>query len=780
MERYSDISGRYLKYQKKRTIITICGVALSVAILFCVLTVYFSNFQNQRDKIRQEANYEMVLFTQDAQQIREIAAQDFVKEAYVGKHSTLYNSSYIDQALFINVNNPYKINQYFEDIVQTYGIEGEINNRLAAYYMQGDIGEATYIYTLMFLAVSFIFAIIAVGIIRNSIQLNTIEQIKDYGILRCVGATDKQLKRIIFRMGFVQELAGIAVGILAGQIFACIFGMTMHIKIHIVPIAIVFVLVSYLGDLFFVMQENSKLVKNITPVEAVRGNLKAKKQKIKRRKGGILGLLFGFEGAYAHKSLMANKSRFFKTVATFSFGIMAVIVFLIAGNAVKKMIYDIDGFGPDYQIYYYIPVSKDITIDEAKSYLPDMDYLEKVTKTFDVKKAKPVYNAVVSIGDIDDLADHIDPTFIKKCYTGECYTELKGEKASPVKKLMASDLGLSGYDEEDYARFEKYLIEGTLDVSEDGIVITRYLTGYAKESEEEETDTSAAQSMLGTQYQFWNYELGDTIDILDFEEYQRRCKAVIDKYEKMKEDAEDLTSEQVKQRYEDLVAIHDEMYKEGLYKTYTIEGIVERNPDDTSNYAYIIAKLDQYYAMTGLTQKDSNGIRYAVEPPKRVTPEMEELIMSELDYVECICSEFMGTRIMVVQMMQYLEYAVMFILFFVAMCSVNIINTSASNLHLRRQELAQLRVIGVSKKRLIRIVMLEGILTAVVANALGWVLIYAMLKPLKTGFLVMMGAKIEIPIVAAILCLVISTAIICGSIYIPIKKMSNDVLDELR
>ena len=61
MENYTKLSIKYLKFQKKRTILTILGVALASGILFVILTLYFSNFINTRDALRKQADYEIVL-----------------------------------------------------------------------------------------------------------------------------------------------------------------------------------------------------------------------------------------------------------------------------------------------------------------------------------------------------------------------------------------------------------------------------------------------------------------------------------------------------------------------------------------------------------------------------------------------------------------------------------------------------------------------------------------------------------------------------------------------
>lgn len=86
MKSYNQLAKLYLKFQKKRTILTILGVALAAGILFMVLTLYFSNFINERDALRKEADYEMVFFPEDDVQISGIVSEPFVKNAYKGEY----------------------------------------------------------------------------------------------------------------------------------------------------------------------------------------------------------------------------------------------------------------------------------------------------------------------------------------------------------------------------------------------------------------------------------------------------------------------------------------------------------------------------------------------------------------------------------------------------------------------------------------------------------------------------------------------------------------------
>lgn len=760
MDRYNQLAGMYLKYQKKRTILTVLGVAMAAGALFTILTLYFSNFINRREAIRAEENYEMTFFPETEEQIAGIINEKFIKDAYVGSYYTAYDGSYVNGALFVTVKNPYRINKYFQTICEKYEVEGRINDKLAAYYLQGDIGEETYIIFFMFLFLAVIFSIIGVGIIRNSIQLNTLEQVKDYGVLRCVGATQGQLKSIIFLMGFLQEMAGIAVGMVLGFFAAVVIGVVSGIKvgIHIVPI--LFVLVAFIGDLFFVMIENSKTVKSMSPLAAVRGTFSVKNRKIKRRGKGIFGRIFGVEGEYAYKSLMANKSRFFKSVTSFGLGISAFIMIFVMSDSVNNLIKKtMESYG-EYQYYICVPVGRTDDIDMAKSKMPSYEILEKLAQDDKVEDIKPMYIASLMTANYEAVYDKYNQEYLDETYMGNTIKNIiQGREETP--KIMNASIQLIGYDDDDLKAHEELLIEGTLDVSEHGIIVERQVRAFPVTDVD---DDISSEAFFGKYYIQNNYKLGDTIDILDFERYNSLVA------EKRKE-------------YEDgsLAEIYSSSYRElietGAYETYTVEGIIEHNIDKANfSELSVIVPLDNYYAMTGLGEADSNGLKYKMSGFSKSAMDLLYSDGRESVYME---SSYIYEASAMSSLKKSIRYVAMFIIFIVVMSSVNIINTSASNLHLRRGELAQLRAIGVSKKKLCYIVMLEGIITSITANLLGCVLGFAGLIPLKQATIYMFGIDMTYPLAAAVAGIIISTLILCASIYFPIKRMSNGVLEDL-
>lgn len=772
MKGYKELSKLYLKFQKQRTILTVMGVSVAVAILFTILTLYFSHFINERDKVREQADYEMVFFPETDEQLAGIVNSELVKNAYNGGYYDVGSAGYIDGAVFVNTKNPFRLNQCYRKLTEQYNIKGNINQELAAYYLQGDKGNDVYVTFILFFFVAIIFAVVTVGIIRNSIQLNMIEQIKDYGILRCIGATKGQLRIIIFVMGFIQEMAGLIFGIALGLIMSFIIGKISGIEVglHIIPI--MFVLVAFLGDLYFIMDENSKTVRKISPVDAVRGNLKIGKSTLKSRKAGIFGRVFGVDGGYAYKCLMANKGRFYKSVAAISFGIAVCItlsVVIASANRQEKQLKKNYG---EYQMYFYQQVSEELDIDYAKSLLPTYDVLDEIARDGSVLAVKPIYYAQLYVADYENYIGKYNKEYVDYMNDKLEYPFLNYFENQEAM-VCESRINIYGCDEEEMKEYENLLMEGTLDVSENGIVIVKQ--GLLPEREGD-GDMNPWQSEY---HDITDYKLGDTISIIDYQTAQPLCDAF---YKKLKELAKN------KIRSDDTFGeILLDLIDKRMYKTYVIEGIVEYNKDKLElwqdyyglePYMSALLPLDNYLDAMGLGREDSNGVKY-----KLGSSLSDNIIRLMTDgpatYTYCHKSHYVQDKVTTDNTRKKMLYIQVFTMLMVIVTTINIINTSAGNLYIRRQELAQLRAIGVSKKRLCRIVMLEGIITVIIANVIGWILGFGCLIPIQDVLNVMYGAKLSYPVITAALGLVISIIVLCGSVYFPIKRMSSGMLDHL-
>lgn len=801
MKNYRTLALRYLKMNKKRSRITIGGVVVTTMILFLILNLAESYLFQQQKEIRKETDYEMVLFTETQEQISEVIADARIRSAYVGSYVYIrysFNEGWIttnyDKALFVNIKNPYQISSVFASLCSTYGLEGEINDILAATYFQtGENLMAIMILTI--LLVSFIFAIFGVGIVRNSIQLCILESIRDYGNLRCIGAATGQLKSIIYTQGAVLELTGIGIGVVFGTIISMITGAFLHMAagFHILPV--LFILIVFLGDLYFAMQENCKLVVGMTPVSAIRGEYRIRKEKIKLRKNRLITKLLGVDGDYAYKSIMRNFRRFTRTVSSIVFGIGGLITVVgFVGSLNHLITRQIKDYGY-YQLYFEGIASAYSSITEVQSFLPSTEILERLIAQEEITEGKRMYASEMLLADVDVKYDHFFEEIGKEQdfdYKNIYEHWLEADNLSQVAGVFCY-----GYDEADYRRYESVLVEGTLDISENGIV----LVNYGDVNYELDSGTESQKTVCLTDYQ-----LGDTIDIVDMKELRDRIdRQRSELWEETQAKIEDLLEQEwdsgdkerdemeleLRSSYQEAISamVHDcweELVEEGRYKTYTIEGFVSRDVNHIYNANYglrMILPLEHYFEMTGTDASMSTGMQYHFSRYPR-EGDFGSLVFHEMrDWVPGVQYSESPLPWMLDEMMslKYPAYfALGFVVFIMTMSALNIMNATASNLHLRRKEFAQLRVIGVSKKHLMRMVMLEGVITTIVADVIGIILGLGVSYMLFWGITQWFGAAFYVPVGIILLCVLATVLLLCGSIYVSLRDMKQNMAEDLK
>ena len=815
MTDYKKLAAYYLKASKKRCVITIIGVMITVIVLYAGLNIFYSYMLQQQKDVRKEADYEIVFLTDDQETLSQIASDDRVTQAYTGKYvvsewETIngtdgkYVEKIYDNALYVNTGHPYKMAKIMEEMTTDYGVNAELNWNLSTWYLQ-DMDEGFAVILIVVLLVAYIFAIFAVGVIRNTIQMFTLEQVKDYGILRCIGATKGQLSGIIYRMGAMLEIAGLLAGIVMGGIVSMILGFIFKISagFHIIPM--IPILITYLGDMYFVMRENAKLVTKMTPVSAVRGEYRIKKEKLRRHGGGLMGKIFGIEGAYARKSVLRNKGRFIKTVTAMVFSISAIVLICSCWGQLRKYWKSTDEKFGDYQINLTSYSSATTSLEEAQSTLPSVEVFRELSRNNSVEESKKVYGCKADLVDTDSYTGKITDEFRTKVTMGHYYgvymdklNETDGtsddkdpEATGGVAESMVNSTDVIGCDDSDLNDLTKYLKAGTTELSENGILV---VAGGSFNSWDMEETEDTNDTLYDKTYHFdtYHFELGDTVQLVDFALYQKEClkaKEKIDQeYEKLQETAtedgdsegstvgngEDRTS--VRQEYAEYKKIKDKLIAEGHYKTYKVEGILDLGTQVFGETAdrQIYMRQNDYFDLTGYGENDIAGMKYKVN--------LDSVSASSVtDMLSYIGDSLYGESMQLcVYLKSFVRYAIAAVLFIFVLSSVNIVNTTAGNLHLRRKEFAQLRVIGMSRKRLLKTVMLEGVMTTVVANVLGFIIGIGLSYGVFMYLNMVIEAGKSIAWWAFGVGLVASGLIICGSIWLGIRDLPVAMVEDLK
>ncbi len=806
MTDYKKLALYYLKAGKRRCIVTIVGVMITVAVLYTALNFGYSYVLQTRQEVKKEADYEIVFLSEDTDRLAQIAADDRVLQAYSGAYS---GEEYVSDeerfvevnyknALYANIRHPYRMESVMEAMKADYGVDARLNNELAVLYLQDSDGLLGVVLILVLL-VAYIFAIFAVGMIRNTVQMFTLEQVKDYGILRCIGATKGQLNRIIYRMGAGMELTGIAAGVLLGTFVSVILGFLKNVDVgfHIGPV--IPILIAYLGDLYFVMQECSKIVTKMSPVSAVRGEYRIKKEKIKVRGNGLMGWLFGMEGAYARKSVLRNSGRFAKTVTAMMLSITAIIICLSTWGMVHDTKKNVDDMYGRYLEEERCPVSIFGDVESIQSdYLFSAEAIKEKALHYYVTEAKLIYSATGNLVDPETYYGKLNQDYIEETSNGtnieitmqkwrerdtEEYrdgTDVEYKKA--IFNLNSSSISIDGCDQNDLDYLSEFIKSGTADLDDDGILV---IGGGSVMDYSWTGDEKLTLYDLGKHFDTYDLQVGDTIQLVDYKEYKKRYQ---DAYEKMiaesvlvssekDADGEYVSEERATkegrstglEQYVIAERIRQELIAEGYYRTYTVQGVLDFGDQIIPEWADIYMKRDSYFDLTGFDEQDMTGVKYAID-----------LDSVPISYFDMLSSDLTDVLYGYAYARNVMRYALAFAAFVFILSSVNIINTTAGNLHMRRKELAQLRVLGMSRKRLIHTVMLEGVMATALSNILGFLFGTIFTIYIYEYLSMLLYIKPTIAWWAFGVGFAASALVICGSIYVSLRDLPVDIVDDLK
>ncbi len=808
MTDYKKLALYYLKAGKRRCIVTIVGVMITVAVLYTALNFGYSYVLQTRQEVRKEADYEIVFLSEDTDRLAQIAADDRVLQAYSGAYS---GEEYVSDeerfvevnyknALYVNIRHPYQMESVMEAMKADYGVDARLNNELAVLYLQDSDGLLGVVLILVLL-VAYIFAIFAVGMIRNTVQMFTLEQVKDYGILRCIGATKGQLNRIIYRMGAGMELTGIAAGVLLGTFVSVILGFLKNVDVgfHIGPV--IPILIAYLGDLYFVMQECSKIVTKMSPVSAVRGEYRIKKEKIKIRGNGLMGRLFGIEGAYARKSVLRNSGRFAKTVTAMMLSITATVICLSTWGMVRDTKKNIDDMYGRYleENQYQSPASIFSDVESIQGeYLPSVEEIKENSLHYYVTETKMVYSARGNLVDPETYYGKLNKDYAEQTSLGsgieammqrwrERNTKEYSEKddveyEKAVDSLDSSFISIEGCDQNDLDYLSGFIESGIAALDDDGILV---VGGGSVMDYSGSYDDGVTLYDLGKHFDTYDLQVGDTIQLVDYREYKKRYQ---DAYEKMMAESvlvsseKDADGEYVSEeratkegrstgleQYVIAERIRQELIVEGYYRTYTVQGVLDFGDQIIPEWADIYMKRDSYFDLTGFDEQDMTGVKYAID-----------LDSVPISYFDMLSSDLTDVLYGYAYARNVMRYALAFAAFIFILSSVNIINTTAGNLHMRRKELAQLRVLGMSRKRLIHTVMLEGVMATALSNILGFLFGTIFTIYIYEYLSMLLYIKPTIAWWAFGVGFATSALVICGSIYVSLRDLPVDIVDDLK
>lgn len=544
------------------------------------------------------------------------------------------------------------------------------------------VGDNSSGFAGLYIALAIIIGIVlisTIAVIYNSFQISVVERIKQFGLLRAVGTTPRQIRKIVLREATILGVIAIPLGLVCSII--AIFGIiiafkligvdsVMPMKISISPMILLVSAGVGLISIYLSALVPAYFAGKISPLNAISGRNSITKEKIKRRKNIVIQKIFGFEGALAAKNIKRNRKRYRITV----FSIVISVVLFVTFKSFMDMSLNISSDLNESKNIHFSVVRDNqgttgkFTIDnKIQDNIKALKSVDKVYGVYDPYFFDMAINKNSEIKEIQDMKD----TYKK--------TTLGGVE----KTLIGSSIAI--YDVDSLEVSKKYLQSGNIDIeklnSENGVILINKNRVYNQNTEKEYFGPIA------------DIKVGDEIDL----QFSKGGRLAID---------------EVKTEF-----------GKGKIEKVKVMAILESEPfnySGLSNGLKIITTEEIGKKLIGEDEilpvnlrivlkdiKNEEAGKIGIETAIKSNPSLQ--IINNID-----SNRESKSAILMVQILLY-----GFVLVVSLIGSVNIVNTLTTNIILRKREFATLKSIGLTQKGLKKMILLEGLLYGIVGAIYG-------------------------------------------------------------
>ena len=336
--------------------------------------------------------------------------------------------------------------------------------------------------------------VMSVTVISNVFQSSANQRINEFGILKCVGGTTKQIRETVIYESIWLSIVGIPLGLVVGlgvgflgvQITADFISelndlqqsiimrpISVSLSFNVTPIAFLCSAILSFFTVLYSAYKPAKKAGKITALSCIRGfgEVRMKDMKIRNRKW--IKKSFGFEGILADRNLARNKTSFKPTIRALAIGILLI---LSAGSLLEQA----------RQMQAYMdPGTRDILMDYLSNHIYEMNEVtgreeDIILKPIHSSEAELVTQRLLEYGDIEIKGLGYDNltyyTNLSKDYLLPEMIEALGEDFGQEIEL---DVELMVLDKNNYAK-----VCETAGVPEGSNILLNYYTyndnGYMK------------------------------------------------------------------------------------------------------------------------------------------------------------------------------------------------------------------------------------------------------------------------------------------------------------
>ncbi len=162
--------------------------------------------------------------------------------------------------------------------------------------------------------------------IKNSFDISITEKIKQYGMLRSIGATKKQIKKNVLYEASILGTIGIPLGLLLGNLASYILivitnyllkdNFVDNLRLHLTlsPLAYLFATILGIITIYLSAIRSAKKAEKVNPIDSIRNSSNIKINARKLKTPAFIESIFGIGGKISYKNIKRNKKRYRVTI----------------------------------------------------------------------------------------------------------------------------------------------------------------------------------------------------------------------------------------------------------------------------------------------------------------------------------------------------------------------------------------------------------------------------------------------------------------------------------
>lgn len=258
------------------------------------------------------------------------------------------------------------------------------------------IGNLGYVVVIICIIIVFT----SVFCIKNSFDISITEKIRQYGMLRSIGATKKQIKKNVFYEASILGLIGIPLGLLLGFIASYILiivcnlllkdSITNGLHLILSYSVISYVVATILGviTIYLSAYRSARKASKISPIVSIRNsaNIKLNSKKLKVPK--LIKKIFGVGGEISYKNIKRNKKSYRTTIVSLTISVFVFIALTYFMNVFMDSIKEEIG-ASEYNINYNLRTNKDI---DVSSKVKQTVLLDNINNYSIIRSSNGVFN----------------------------------------------------------------------------------------------------------------------------------------------------------------------------------------------------------------------------------------------------------------------------------------------------------------------------------------------------------------------------------------------------